>query len=94
MSIAERWLFGGDEYESIEERAAFYERVQADKEEILDTLKSVVSTWTENEIEDGNEPVFEHFLDEYKEWDHDALYDVIEAEMNRVKELCSRERAV
>lgn len=89
-----RYLPGGDKYESIreDERRAFYERVQIEQEEIISALKTTVSCWTENEIEDGNKPTFEHFIDEYPEWDHEELYDTITSEMERtVKEENERE---
>lgn len=84
-----RWM--SDEYhESIQaqERRAFYERVQEEQEYIIGALKASVSTWTENEIDAGNKPTLTGFCDEFSEWDHDALYDTIEAEMERVARLC------
>ena len=91
MSIAQRWLPGGDKYEALkqDERRAFSERVRYEQEEILSILRSVVSTWTENEIEAGNEDemLFQRFLDQHPEWDYENLYITIEAEMERVK-LC------
>lgn len=86
----ERFKPGGDKYESIrsDESWAFYERVNAEREHIIDVLKSVVSTWTENEIEAGNTPYFAKFIHEYPEWDHEALYATISEEMERVSKLC------
>lgn len=66
------------------ERRAFYEQVEIEKEEILSCLRTVVSTWTENEIEAGNTPTFENFRNFYPEWDHEELYYLIAGEMNRI----------
>lgn len=88
-ALLARWL--SDEYqEAIRhyERKAFYEQVQEEQEIILEAMKAAVSTWTENEIEAGNTPTLEGFCDEYSEWDHDALFDTIEAELERVARLC------
>lgn len=84
-----RFQCGGDKYESImqDDRRAFFDRVDAEQQEIIAALKSTVSTWTENEFEAGNTPMIERFLDEYLEWDHDQLYKTIEGEMKRVYEL-------
>lgn len=89
MNMVARWL--SDEYqESIREfeRKAFYEQVQDEQQEILSALRSSVSTWTENEIEAGNTPQLESFCEEYPEWDHQALIDIIAAEITRVARLC------
>jgi hypothetical protein len=80
-----------DEYhESIQaqQRRAFFEEVEEEQQIIIEALKAAVSTWTENEIDAGNTPTLEGFCDQYSEWDHDALYDIIEAEMGRVARLC------
>lgn len=87
MPINPRYMPGGDKYESIreDERRSFYERVDAEKEEILAALKTTVRTWAENEIEEGNNPIFENFRDEFPEWDNEALYETIGEELRRVK---------
>ncbi|RCW44255.1 hypothetical protein [Paenibacillus prosopidis] len=92
--INPRFQPGGDKYESIreDERRAFYDRVEAEKEEIRSAIKTVVSCWTENEIEAGNVPTFEHFIDEYFEWDHQELYPIIIAEMERVEKIIESEK--
>lgn len=90
MNMVARWL--SDEYqESIQaqERRVFYERVHEEQENIISVLKSAVSTWVENEIDAGNTPTLEDFRDEHPEWDHQALIDVIEAEIVRVSRLCA-----
>lgn len=89
MSLLARWL--SDEYQQEireYERKAFYEQVQEEQENIMEVLRASVSTWTENEIEAGNEPTLEEFCNQYSEWDHEALFEVIEAEMERVARLC------
>lgn len=68
-----------------DDRRAFYERVTAEKEEILSALRTVVRCWTENEIESGNNPTFENFLHYYKEWDREPLYETIGEVMHFVK---------
>jgi hypothetical protein len=90
--INPRFKPGGDKYESIREddRRAFYEKVQAEQAEIIEVLKSVVSTWTENEWENGNTPMLERFIAEYSEWDHEELYATIVEEMERVTAIVSR----
>jgi hypothetical protein len=82
-----RFLPGGDKYDECREddRRAFYERVAAEQEEILSALRTVVSCWTENEIEAGNNPTFEQFRDFYPEWNHEPLYETIGEVMHRVK---------
>ena len=92
MAIPQRWLPGGDKYEEIkhDEQRAFYDRIEEEKAHILDVLKTYVSTWTENEIENGYDPLLQRFLNESPEWDHEGLYDTIEAEINRVSELCRK----
>lgn len=74
------------------ERRAFYEQVEIEKEEIRSAIKTVVSCWTENEIEAGNVPTFEHFIDEYFEWDHQELYPIIITEMERVEKIIESEK--
>lgn len=88
-----RYQPGGDKYESIreDERRAFWERVDAEREDIISALKTQVSCWTENEIEAGNEPTFEHFIDEYPEWDVEELYASISEEVERVSALCKKD---
>lgn len=86
MSIAKRWLPAGDKYEA---SVADYVRTRmheakVSEEEQKDVARSVVSTWTENEIEKGFTPVLENFLDQSPEWDRPELHDTLEAEMNRV----------
>lgn len=71
-----------------DERRPFYERVQEENEHIIDTLKTIVSTWTENEIEDGYTPTYERFIDKFPEWHHDELIATISEEMTRVRKLC------
>lgn len=85
--MKERYLPGGDKNDYIREveHRAFYERVEVEKEEILSALKTVVSCWTANEIDAGNNPTFENFRDMYPEWDHEELYATIGEEMHRVK---------
>lgn len=70
----------------------FYEQVEAQQEEILSILRSVVSTWTENTMEDGNEPLLDDFLYEYKEWDNEGWYNVIVKERDRVAAIILRDR--
>ena len=93
--INPRFMPGGDKYESIrdDDRRPFYERVQADQSEILDILKSVVSSFTENEWLEGNEPTLERFLLLYEEWDHEELYATISQEMERVLAICELSRS-
>lgn len=88
--INPRFQPGGDKYDECihDDRRAFYERVQAEQAEILDVLKSVVSTFTENEWLEGNESTLERFLLLYPEWDHDELYATISEEMERVLAIC------
>ena len=75
----QRFLPGGDKYDECmqEDRRAFYERVDAEQEEI--------SCWTDNEIEAGNNPTFENFVHQYPEWDHEPLHETIGEVMHRVK---------
>ncbi|MDF2652996.1 MAG: hypothetical protein K0Q73_8801 [Paenibacillus sp.] len=90
--INPRFQPGGDKYESIREddRRAFYEKVEAEQAEIIEVLKSVVSTWTENEWEEGSidEMRFNRFLIYHPEWDHEELYATISEEMERVLGIC------
>lgn len=74
------------------DRRAFYERVQAEQEDIISALKTTVSCWTENEIDTGNKPMFERFRDEYPEWDHEELYATIAEEMGRVESIIESEK--
>lgn len=66
------------------EELPFYERVQAEREDILSALKMVVRSWTYNEVESGNsdERMFPRFLDQHPEWNHDELYKTIVEEMD------------
>lgn len=94
-----RFMPGGDKYESIkeDERRAFYDRIEEEKEHIVSVLKSVVSTWTENEFDNSNYCEtwsFERFLDEHPEWNHEEIYSVIKNEMERVAGLCMRDAVV
>lgn len=66
----------------------FWDRVQDDQEEFIGWLKTYVSTWTENTIQNWNKPTVEDFLYEYPEYNHDALLPTIEKEMNRIESLC------
>ena len=85
--INPRFQPGGDKYDECmqDDRRAFYERVDAEREEIISALKTAVSCWTENQIEDGYNPTFEHFIDAHPEWDHEVLYPTIGEVMHRVK---------
>lgn len=87
-----RYRPGGDKYQSTkyDDRRSFFERVQAEKDDILSALKSVVGNWAENEIDEGNNPTFENFRDEYPEWDVEELYATIGEELHRVKHGLSR----
>lgn len=90
--INPRFQPGGDKYEEIREddRRAFWEKVAIQQENLVEVLKSVVSTWTENECEAGNTPMLERFIAEYPEWDHEELYATIAEEMERVATILSR----
>jgi hypothetical protein len=94
--INPRFQTGGDKYESIrdDDRRAFYEKVQAEQTEIIEVLKSVVSTWTENEWENGNTPMLERFIAEYPEWRHEELFASISEEMNRVEGVIINEKQI
>lgn len=74
-----RFQPGGDKYESNREddRRAFYERVEADRNEILSALKSQVRVYVEDELEMGNELNWRHFVDKYSEWNYESLYETI-----------------
>lgn len=74
------------------ERSAFFEQVEVEKEEIISALKMTVSCWTENQLEDWNTPVFENFIHEFPEWNHDELYETIAAEMERVRGIVESEK--
>lgn len=76
-----------------DDRRAFYQRVEAEQQDIISVLKSVVSIWTEKYLA-INEPIFifEHFIDEHPEWDHDEFYATIGEEMKRVIIHASAER--
>ena len=67
------------------EELPFYERVQAEREDILSALKMVVRSWTYNEVESGNsdERMFPRFLEHHPEWNHDELYKTVTEEMER-----------
>lgn len=56
--------------------------------------KTDVSTWTENTILEGAEPTLEGFVAEYKDYDHDALINLIVSEMERVKAIVEKEMTV
>lgn len=90
--INPRFQPGGDKYDECmqDDRRAFYEKVQAEQSEIIEVLKSVVSTYTENEWENGNTPMLERFIAEYPEWSHEELYATIVEEMERVTAIVSR----
>ncbi|MUT66050.1 hypothetical protein [Paenibacillus sp. NEAU-GSW1] len=94
MINRERWLPGGDKYEDLkyDERRAFYERVEAEQEDILAALKTQVSCWTENTMENGDEPLISDFLNEYPEWDHEQLHGFITKERDRIESLILRDR--
>ena len=85
--INPRFQPGGDKHDECkqDDRRAFYERVQAEQEDIISALKTQVSCWTENEMEAGHNPTFDQFIAEYPEWDHEELYADIGKEMYRVK---------
>jgi hypothetical protein len=83
----ERYLPGGYKREQMkaEVRQIWLGLIELEKEEILSALKTVVSSWTENELEAGNNPTFEQFREFYPEWDHEPLYETIGEVMHRVK---------
>jgi hypothetical protein len=67
------------------------DKARVEAEEIIDAIKTQVSTWTENTIELGADPLLSGFLLEYPEWNHEDLYGVIESEIERVKLLCQED---
>lgn len=77
-----------------DEAKAFYERVPAAAEEYLAILRSDVSAWTELQFDIGltfdKELLLERFLDRYNQWDHEELFDTIEAEIEGTWELCQQ----
>lgn len=87
-----RYQYGGDKHESIKSDAqrTWAQMVNDQQQDILATLKSVVSTWTENEWINGNidEMRFNRFLLHYPEWDYEELYATISEEMERVLAIC------
>lgn len=63
-----------------------------DYAEMAADIRSSVSTWTENTMEDGKVPALDGFCTEFPEWDNSELYDIIEAELVRIREIVERER--
>lgn len=80
-----RYLPGGDKHEQIREDAnqdLFYERVKQD-EELYSSIKSRVRSWTESELENWDEPTYDNFIKEYREYRHPDLQETIEVEIER-----------
>lgn len=95
MSLTSRWLAGGDKYESTM-ADYFAERLHEARvleEEQKETLRAVVSTWTENNFDARDDHMLQRFLEVNPEWDHEALYDTIDAEMTRIIKLMEEESA-
>ncbi|UVI31178.1 hypothetical protein [Paenibacillus spongiae] len=81
MSIAQRDL---SRISTAEYFRASLKRGNVPEDDQKDLLLSHVSTYTDITIKDGMEPTLEGFLTAHDEWDHEDLYDTIEAEINRV----------
>jgi hypothetical protein len=62
-----------------------------DYHDMIADVRTAVSCWTENTMEESKEPTLDAFLEYYPEWDHSDLYDAIEKEMERIKDLCLME---
>ncbi|PZD95204.1 hypothetical protein DNH61_11635 [Paenibacillus sambharensis] len=56
------------------------------------TLRVIVSNWTQNVLEAGNEPTLEGFADFYPEWDSPRYTDIVEAEIERTVQMCLQEK--
>lgn len=80
-----RFLPGGDKYDSIrdDERRSFYELVQAEQQDILDSIRCRVRSWTSNELENRDEPTYLNFIAEYYEYRAEAWESLIVEEMTR-----------
>lgn len=88
------WKPLDDRYEAskLEGQMAFYDRVQAEKEDILSALKTQVRCWTEETMDKGDDPLLSDFLAIYPEWDHDQLHGFITKERDRVESIILRDR--
>lgn len=80
-----RYKQGGDKYQAIkfDERMAFYERVEAEEEQIREALRNQVESYVEYELELNNKPDWRTFVDRYREWDRELLYPLIDEEIEK-----------
>jgi hypothetical protein len=83
MRVYNREAYEYHHYESIEEDL-YHEQISH--------LETNVSCWTENEMEAGNIPTFEQFIESYPEWDHQTLYDTIISFIGRYQKMIEAER--
>jgi hypothetical protein len=63
-----------------------------DYHDMLADVRTAVSCWTENTMEEGNPPSLDGFCEYYPEWDHSELHEVIEAEITRIREIVEQEQ--
>ena len=56
--------------------------------EIRNALIDLVTEWTEKEMSAGGKLNIQYFLDEYPEWSHPELYDLIESTIERTAISC------
>lgn len=63
-----------------------------DYAEIIADVRTAVSCWTENTMEEGKVPTLDGFCNYMPEWDHSDLYEVIEAEIARIREIVEQEQ--
>lgn len=63
-----------------------------DYHELAADIRTSASTWTENTMEEGKFPSLDGFCVAYPEHDHSELYDIIESEITRVREIVEREQ--
>lgn len=55
-------------------------------------VRTAASCYTENTMEDGLFPSLDGFCEYCPEFDHSDLYDIIEAEITRIREIVEREQ--
>lgn len=78
---------------------AFYRNQQAwgrvsedDYHDLMADVRTAVSCWTENTMLEGTFPSLDGFLEHYQEYDHSDLFEVIEAEITRIREIVELEQ--